>query len=66
MANTTFSGPVRSENGFQTVSKNASTGAITVTKTSGTGSSPTNMTPGAGIQTARVLSTKRQWLKTVI
>ena len=49
MANTTFSGPVRSENGFQTVSKNATTGVVTVTKTSGTGSSPTNMTPGAGI-----------------
>ena len=49
MANTTFSGPVRSESGFQTVSKNATTGALTVTKTSGTGSSPTNMSPGAGI-----------------
>jgi hypothetical protein len=31
MANTTFSGPVRSENGFETVSKNAITGALTVT-----------------------------------
>ena len=31
MATTTFNGPVRSENGFQTVSKNATTGAITVT-----------------------------------
>lgn len=31
MANTTFSGPVRSENGFETVSKNATTGAITIT-----------------------------------
>lgn len=31
MANSTFSGPARSENGFQTVSKNAITGAITVT-----------------------------------
>ena len=31
MANTTFSGPVRSENGFETVSKNAATGAITIT-----------------------------------
>mgnify|MGYP003677472555 FL=1 len=31
MANTTFSGPVRSENGFQQVSKNATTGAVTVT-----------------------------------
>ena len=30
MANTTFSGPVRSENGFKSVSKNATTGAITV------------------------------------
>jgi len=29
MANTTFSGPVRSENGFVSVSKNATTGAIT-------------------------------------
>ena len=31
MANTTFNGPVRSENGFETISKNASTGAITIT-----------------------------------
>jgi hypothetical protein len=31
MANTTFSGPVRSENGFETVSKNPATGAITIT-----------------------------------
>ena len=31
MANTTFNGPVRSENGFETVSKNATTGAITIT-----------------------------------
>jgi len=29
MANTTFSGPVRSQNGFQTVSINSSTGAVT-------------------------------------
>jgi len=33
MANTTFSGPVRSENGFQTISKNATTGAVTVDAT---------------------------------
>ena len=31
MANSTFSGPVRSENGFETISKNATTGAITIT-----------------------------------
>ena len=29
MANTTFSGPVRSENGFENITKNATTGAIT-------------------------------------
>ena len=29
MANTTFNGPIRSENGFQVVSKNSSTGAVT-------------------------------------
>ena len=31
MATTTFNGPVRSEKGFQMVSKNATTGAVTVT-----------------------------------
>jgi len=35
MANTTFSGPVRSENGFESVTKNATTGAITVGGTYG-------------------------------
>ena len=29
MANTTFNGPVRSEGGFEQISKNSSTGAIT-------------------------------------
>ena len=41
MANTTFTGPVRSENGFQDVSKDATTGAVTV-----------NATYGANISTA--------------
>ena len=31
MANTTFSGPVRSENGFEVIKKSASTGAVTST-----------------------------------
>jgi hypothetical protein len=35
MANTTFNGPVRSQNGFQTVSVNSSTGAVTTTSTLG-------------------------------
>ena len=29
MANTTFNGPVRSENGFKSITKNATTGAVT-------------------------------------
>jgi len=33
MSNTTFSGPVRSQNGFQTVSVNSTTGAVTTTMT---------------------------------
>jgi hypothetical protein len=33
MANTTFSGPVRSENGFEQITKNSTTGAITVEAT---------------------------------
>lgn len=35
MANTTFNGPVRSENGFQTISINGTTGTVTVTGTIG-------------------------------
>jgi len=33
MANTTFSGPVRSENGFEQVSKNTTTGVFTTSAT---------------------------------
>jgi hypothetical protein len=44
MANTTFNGPVRSQNGFQTVSINENTGAVTVTSTLGVGTSVTNLT----------------------
>ena len=35
MANTTFSGPVRSENGFKSISKDATSGAITEITTYG-------------------------------
>lgn len=35
MSNSTWSGPIRSENGFQTISINATTGAVTVTGTIG-------------------------------
>ena len=35
MANTTFNGPVRSENGFKSISKDATSGAITEITTYG-------------------------------
>lgn len=44
MSNTTFSGPVRSENGFQTISVSAITGAVTVTGTIGPATSVTSVT----------------------
>ena len=61
MANTTFSGPVRSENGFETVSKDATTGAITITSGSKMG---TEAAGGAGIEgTAAVYITQVERLK---
>ena len=44
MANTTFNGPVRSQNGFQTVSIDANTGATSVTSTLGVVTSVTGLT----------------------
>ena len=43
MANTTFNGPVRSENGFQSVTKNATTGAVTVNATFGAATTVTDL-----------------------
>ena len=61
MANTTFTGPVRSENGFQTVSKNATTGTITVTSGS---KMAVEATASAGIEgTAAVYITQVDRLK---
>lgn len=48
MAQTTFSGPVRSEGGFQTVSINGTTGAVTVTSTLGATTSVTSLTVTGG------------------
>ena len=61
MATTTFNGPVRSEKGFQTVSKNATTGTITVTS----GDKMKNeAATGAGIEgTAAVYITQVERLK---
>ncbi len=44
MANTTFSGPVRSQNGFQSITTNSTTGAVTVDATFGATTSVTNLT----------------------
>ena len=44
MSNTTFQGPVRSQNGFQTISVNSTTGAVTVTGTIGPATSVTSVT----------------------
>jgi len=54
MANTTFNGPVRSENGFQTISVNQTTGAVTVTGRSGSGMA-TPAATGAGIEGTAVV-----------
>jgi hypothetical protein len=61
MGTTTFNGPVRSENGFQMVSKNATTGTITVTSGDKMG---TEAASGAGIEgTAAVYVTQVNRLK---
>jgi hypothetical protein len=44
MANTTFNGPVRSQNGFQDISIDSTTGAVTVNATFGATTSVTNLT----------------------
>ena len=44
MGTTTYSGPVRSENGFQSITKNATTGAITVEATLGAATSVDSVT----------------------
>jgi len=49
MAQTTWSGPIRTENGFQIISKSATTGAETVTAQVGTGTGL--MTAGTGVST---------------
>jgi TctA family transporter len=49
MANTTFNGPVRSENGFQTISINQSTGTVTVTGTFGAATSVASLSATGNI-----------------
>lgn len=55
MSNSTWSGPVRSQNGFQSISINATTGAVTVTGTFGAATSIASLT-ATGTVTARSAS----------
>jgi hypothetical protein len=57
MANTTFNGPVRSENGFQTISIDALTGAVTVTSTLGPAMSVTSLAATGAVTAASVSAT---------
>jgi len=57
MANTTFNGPVRSENGFQTISIDATTGAVTVTSTLGPAMSVTSLAATGAVTAASVTAT---------
>ena len=56
MANTTFNGPVRSQNGFQTISINANTGAVTTTSTIGADTSVTTLTATGAITAAGAIT----------
>ncbi len=47
MANTTFNGPVRSENGFSDITKNSTTGAVTSTMTLSTYETTITVADGA-------------------
>lgn len=44
MANTTFSGPVRSEGGFEVITINGSTGTVTTNATYGASATVANLT----------------------
>jgi hypothetical protein len=57
MANSTFNGPVRSENGFQTISINATTGAVTVTGTFGAATSVTSLAATGSVTAASLSAT---------
>ncbi len=67
MANTTFNGPVRSENGFQTISINGSTGTVSVTAAYGANATTANLTASgsviilSGLPTADPLVAGRLW-----
>ena len=56
MANTTFNGPVRSQNGFQTVTVNSTTGAVTVNSTLGAATSVDSVTVSSFVDLPIILT----------
>jgi len=56
MANTTFNGPVRSENGFQDITINATTGAVTVDATFGAATSVDSVTVSSFMDLPAILT----------
>ena len=56
MANSTFNGPVRSQNGFQSISINSTTGAVTVNATFGAASSVDSVTIGTFAKLTPILT----------
>jgi hypothetical protein len=56
MSTTTFSGPVRSENGFQTVSISSTTGAVTTTSTIGPATSVDSVTASSFVGLTPILT----------
>jgi hypothetical protein len=56
MANTTFNGPVRSQNGFETISIDSTTGAVTTTSTLGADSSVTSVTVSSFVKLTPILT----------
>jgi hypothetical protein len=56
MANTTFNGPVRSQNGFQSISVDSTTGAVTVDATIGPATSVTSVTVSSFIDLPAILT----------
>lgn len=57
MANSSFSGPVRSQNGFQTISVNSTTGAVSVTSTIGPAMSVDSVAATGAVTGASVSAT---------
>ena len=56
MANTTFNGPVRSQNGFQSITVNSTTGAVTVDATLGAATSVASVTASSFLRLTPILT----------